>query len=275
MYTSWIPRVAKFASYPVFRKLVLGVLSFTAYGAAQYAFVKYHPDLSFEFPPGVHTMMGLTLSILLVFRTNATYDRWWEARRLWGSLTNSSRALGQVVGKLSVPEDEKREFARAQRQLPFDLREHLRAAQPPDIHHPLRLTDKMADLAEKWLQAGHINALQWPALEMRISALLDVIGGCERIRHTPLPLSHRAAIPQVLLAYLLILPWGLPHNPTSILIVAAATYFVLSLELIAEELEEPFGTEPDDLPLSRYSSTIARSLEQLYGGLLVKEDSPT
>lgn len=186
----WGRRIAKFSQFPMFRKLATSVAFFTIYGALECAFEQYYLGYDFAFPAGVHTLLGVALSILMVFRTNATYDRWWEARKLWGTLVNVSRSLALIVVNLPVPENEKRAFAEAQSEFAFAFRDHLRLAEQPARSQPIALMQKMSTLNQKWLQGQFILPHQWSNVEMRLTTFSDVLGACERIRRTPLQIGR-------------------------------------------------------------------------------------
>ena len=262
--SSWGNRMRRFTGSPMFLKLGKVVAFFVVYSIMEIGFELYELGIDVEFPVGVHTLLGVALSILLVFRTNSTYDRWWEARKWWGALTNTSRSLAQVVSGLAISAEERKHFADLQSGLPYALRDRLREDTPPLENAPVMLVAQMSRFTQKWLNEQVVSPQQWSSLELRLSAFMDVIGACERIRRTPLPLSHRAAIPQALISYLLVLPWGLPNVWVSPLIVGVVTYFMMGLEFIAEDLEEPFGFDSDDLPLTTYADGINSSLDQIY-----------
>lgn len=260
----WITRSRRFLNFPVFRRILAGVGFFVIYSCLcmHYEVLLLGEDK--EFPPGVNTLLGISLSVLIVFRNNSSYDRWWEGRKLWGQLVNRSRSLAALAWNIeSVPEPERRQFLQSVSKFSFIFRDHLRGAWPAPDNLPQRQLMGLNGQLASWERAGQLSTHLFMALERNVSELYDVLGGCERIRGTPLPLSHRAIIPQALLCYLLALPWGLPHGLISISVMGLVSYFLLSLEMIAEELEEPFGQDPDDLPLTRTCLVIEKSVDRL------------
>jgi ion channel-forming bestrophin family protein len=223
---------------------------------------------------------GLVLGFLIAFRNNHAYDRWWEARKLWGQLINDSRNLclkvrslvgaapvdGEAVGRLVA------EFAEAlkdhlRRRDGFDERISLQEHENNRVHRPIQIAGAIYDAVFKWKQDGQIDGWTMLMLDGQIKSFMDICGACERIRNTPLSSSYRALLRHGIALYLLITPFyliediGLPGLPTFLL----AAYFLLGIELVAEEIEEPFGTGGDNLPLERYCATIEASVRQILG----------
>lgn len=262
----WLKRTSRFLSFPMFRRILGGVFFFSAYSylVMHYEIPWIGHDLNF--PPGVNTLLGVSLSVLMVFRNNSSYDRWWEGRKLWGQLVNRSRSLAALAWNCqSVEEDRRRQFLTNLAQFSFKLRDHLRGSWPAPDNPPQRALAELNREIAEWAHHGWVANEVWLALDRNLSELYDILGGCERIRGTPLPLSHRAIIPQTLVCYLLSLPWGLPHGILSVLVIGLVSYFLISLEMIAEEIEEPFGQDPDDLPLTRTCVNIEASVQRVMG----------
>lgn len=257
MNDRWWARTRRFLSYPVFRHILGGVIFFCVYGwlSMRYEILILGEDM--EFPGSVNTLLGVSLSVLIVFRTNGSYDRWWEGRKLWGSLVNRSRSLGALVWSAqTLPLEERRRFLGDIGRFCYELRDHLRGPWPAPDNVPQRTLNCMNLQLARWDQLGLTSTHLFMSIERNLNDFYDYHGACERIRGTPLPLSHRAIVPQAIFIYLLALPWGLPHGPISIMIIGVVAYFLISLEMIAEEIEEPFGQDPDDLPLTRTCVTI-------------------
>lgn len=244
---------------------VLRPLLFFALYSALVVFVEIvvlHKD--FEFPAVVLTVMGLSLSVMLVFRNNTSYDRWWEARKLWGQLLNTSRSLMMLVnGWTWLPAEERRGFCSLVPGVAGGLRDHLRGAWPPPGLGPVLSVQELLHRAQTWRSAGLLDGFALLMVERHCSVLTDVIGACERIRGTLLPIGHRMVVLQVLVCYLAVLPIGLPNEIYSVVVAALVGYFLLTLEQLAEHLEEPFGTEPDDLPLDALAGRVASSHSEL------------
>jgi putative membrane protein len=234
-----------------------------------------------DVPINIHALLGVVLSVLLVFRTNTAYDRWWEGRKLWGQLLNDSRNLVIKVKHLvKVDSDEKWQFAHLVSSFAYALKEHLRepvklqslpgfeksAANPR--HVPAHLISLLYDRLSTWKEQGKLDGFTALLLDRQAAAFADILGGCERIRNTPLVSSYRTYVRQCLFLYLFTLPWGLVHEFSywTIPVTMIVSYFMLGLEMIARAVEEPFGTDPDDLPLDeicdRNEATLTEIMDQ-------------
>lgn len=229
------------------------------------------------FPADEVSLVGAALSLLMVLRTNSAYDRWWEGRKLWGALVNNCRNLALKV-KNSV-DVEGEEAARAQSLIvsfPYALMEHLRGGPtelsfnkieepvPSEVTHlPAHISGELFGLLRQWRDSGKVHKFDHHLIDQHLVSLLDICGACERIRNTPLPLAHRALIPQILILYLLVVPLGLALTPVNLLVTMAISYFLLGLELAAEDIEEPFGRDCHDLPLDQLCANIERSVREI------------
>ena len=289
------------------------------------------------------TVLGLAISIFLSFRAKATYDRWWEGRKLWGRMVNVSRsftrqlammtsgaaALEQVDGGFedepnprlaarnrpdgnrlngSEPTPDELDpcrdaaiapgggpaelggrcgvFARelALRQVAYvhSLRHHLRESDPhAELHrilpadetravlaqsnHPIAVLQTMGlRLREAW-NAGHISDYHLAHLEESLTEMTGIQGGCERIKNTPMPYSYTVLTHRLVFFYCFALPFGLVNllhwiTPVMVLLVS---YAFLGLDALGDEIEEPFGTDPEDLPLLGLCRTIEINLREL------------
>lgn len=222
-------------------------------------------------PSNIHGMMGLMLGVLLAFRTNGAYDRWWEGRKLWGALVNTCRNIAVKTAQLvELPEAERRDVARLVVAFPYALKEHLRtgavlqkipgcADDPATPRHvPGYLVARLDEHLRRWLAEGRIAPVALLAFDREVAQLLEQCGGCERIRNTRIARSYRRFVAQCISLYLLLLPWGLVEDfeiwtvPT-VLFVA---YFLIGIEVVAHAIEEPFGFDCDDLDLDGICRTI-------------------
>jgi putative membrane protein len=228
-----------------------------------------------------HSLLSFALSILLVFRTNTAYDRWWEGRKLWGQLVNVSRNLALKM-RAFTPENTPGEpmafFARyiplyaaaLRRHLQkdtteFELLDHEELDLPPmeEVSHlPNLVAAKIFDKVNELYVNGHITGDQLINLNGEITALTDICGACERIKNTPIPLVYSTFIKRFVFAYCITLPFGLAFSlgyfaiPITIFIF----YVMASLELIAEEIEEPFGKDTNDIPMEKLTQGIQHSV---------------
>ena len=231
----------------------------------------------------LHNLLGFVLSLLLVFRTNTAYDRWWEGRKLWGSLVNSSRNFAiKLNGILAADDAENRSFFRSSIALyPSVLKDHLRAestrlALDEQEHPELREMDSSkhlpnqvaAQIVQKVLQLQKqniISAEQLIILNDEMQAMTDVCGACERIKNTPIPYSYSAFLKKFIFFYVMTLPFGFVFSLGYFVIpvVAFVLYVLASLELIAEEIEDPFGTESNDLPTDKIAENIRKHVGEI------------
>jgi len=230
--------------------------------------------------PVMHSLLGFALSMLLVFRTNTAYDRWWEGRKLWGSLVNNSRNLAVKLGALLPAEDRQARsfFAKLISSFAAELMRHLRLESTryeldeephPEIpnfdttkHVPNQVAGLILQRLYQLEREGKISGEQLLTLNPDITSFLDICGACERIRNTPIPLSYSSFIKKFIFVFVITLPFGFVFNLgyISIPIVAFIFYVLASLELIAEEIEEPFGVDANDIPMAKLCETIRKNV---------------
>jgi putative membrane protein len=230
--------------------------------------------------PVMHSLLGFAISMLLVFRTNTAYDRWWEGRKLWGSLVNNSRNLALKLSTL-LPADEKAQRSFFRRIIPayaFALHNHLRREQTrielfeDDEHkHVFNTIDKekhvpnqIAKLIYQHIHQLHrdnkISGEQLLYLNSELQSFTDICGACERIKNTPIPYSYSVFIKKFIFFYIMTLPFGYVFQLGYYVIpvVAFIFYVLASLEIIAEEIEDPFGGDENDVPTDK----LARGIQQ-------------
>lgn len=268
---NWIRILMDFPKSPVFRTLALDVVGAGLWAALV---VWVETDLirvAVPLGPAFLSILGIILGLLLVFRTNTAYDRWWEGRRLWGQLVNLSRALShQIAARMgSLAETpRRRRYADLLSQLPDALATHLR--RPRSVEGP-HVPNEVVSALHAELQDDQKAGRLAPECEILLGPLLhgldDVIGGCERIRNTPIPFSYSSYIKQFVMLYALILPFGLVKEfGYGTVIASMFTFFAtMGLELLATEIEEPFGADINDLPLEAITATIHRDVASILG----------
>lgn len=231
----------------------------------------------------MHSMLGFALSLLLVFRTNSAYDRWWEGRKLWGGLINSCRSLA-IKLNVMIPKDDaaKRNYAREILGLfPVELHIHLQkeyleeSYQKPvpqfiphlnrNHHVPAQYSNALMNEVQRWYKEQMISGEQLITINQEITSLLDIAGACERIKNTPIPYSYSSFIKKFIIIYSITLPFGFAFSLgwLTIPIVMFIFYVLTSLELIAEEIEEPFGIDPNDLPIARLGVYIEGNVHEM------------
>lgn len=230
---------------------------------------------------------GTVLGLLLVFRTNTAYDRWWEGRKQWGELVNHSRNFSLKLRSIhGVEASETRHVGRLLVNFARALKEHLRdgvrarslsiyqgaqlAAEPE--HVPVHIAGQVRQILVSWRSENRIDGYTEMVLDVHFRALMDICGACERIRRTPLVQSYRAFIRRIIGVYLAALPWGAVANfefwvP---IVVVPVGYFMIGLERIAEEVEEPFGRSEDDLLLDDYVRNIDKVIGEIFQDQSVK-----
>jgi putative membrane protein len=231
----------------------------------------------------MHTLLGFAISMLLVFRTNTAYDRWWEGRKLWGSLINSSRNLAMKLHAfLPVENEVARGFFRQviplyasvlcrhllKESTQWQLDEHPHP-ELPDLktaqHLPNKLAGSIFVKANELYSAGQLSGEQLILLNGELSAMADICGACERIKNTPIPYSYSAFIKKFIFIYVATLPFGFAFTLGyySIPVTTFIFYVLASLELIAEEIEDPFGRDNNDLPMEKMAETIRANIRSI------------
>lgn len=272
---TWIPHILLFYRDKVFRKL----LPITAVIVLYAVIIAYFFENTHGYNLGqFHLIFSFILTVIISFRVNSSYSRWWEGRILWGSIVNNCRNLGQkfdiFVGLKGSPE-----FYNLLSKLPVIVTAHLRKNTKQlekellslCIHdfssqHPILLvTKRMYFILNELRQNNSLQLEQYLALDTHLVNLVDAVGGCERIANTPIPPAFSYFVKQALLFYVLMFPFGWADTfgylviPVMVMIV----YIWLGLEILSEELEEPFGKGENNLPLSVITKNIVRNIEQI------------
>jgi putative membrane protein len=240
-------------------------------------------------PIAVPTILGTVISLLLAFKSNQAYDRWWEARTIWGAIVNDTRSLTrQLLTFVDTPyaEDEQKAFCErvAKRQVAWchSLSRHLRREDPlqglerlisaEDIEHvkryaniPLGLLELQgADLRSAY-KLGWINEYQQVAIDETLTRFSNEMGGCERIKNTVFPATYSVYIHLSVLLFVLLLPFGLIEFFGIVevpLVIAIASSFFL-IENMAIHLQDPFENKPTDTPTTTISRNIERDIKQM------------
>lgn len=223
----------------------------------------------------LHNLLGFVLSMLLVFRTNTAYDRWWEGRKLWGSLVNNSRNLAIKI-KSFLPEDKNtlQYFHKTLSLYASTLAHHLHAEKTrlaldekdhPELetidvskHVPNQVALLMMQRVTRLYKEQKITGDQLIVLNEELRSFTDICGACERIRNTPIPYSYSVFLKKFIFFYIMSLPFGFVFSLGYYVIpVVTFIFYVLSsLELIAEEIEDPFGKDANDLPTEKIAANI-------------------
>jgi len=258
---NWIGILLDFPRSPVFRTLFLDVLGAGVWAALVVWIETDVIRVAVPLGPSFLSILGIILGLLLVFRTNTAYDRWWEGRRLWGQLVNVSRGLARQLA--GAPLERRARYASILTEFPSMLAAHLRRA--PGVggpHLPGGLLSELHSEVRADVDAGTLG----PDARLTLAPLLqqfdDIMGACERIKNTPIPFSYSSYVKQFVLLYALIMPFGLVKEfGYGTVIACMSTFFAtMGLELLAGEIEEPFGTDINDLPLTEIAGVIARDV---------------
>jgi putative membrane protein len=226
----------------------------------------------------IHTTLGFVISLLLAYRINSAYDRWWEGRKLWGSLVNNSR---NFAIKLSVILKDEKDLAYFRKLIPSYasmLNKHLKDEETSmqlfeDVdlaldHHKHRPNQIAKMLFHKVndLYASHkITGDQLIILNNEIQSFTDICGACERIKNTPIPYSYSTFIKKFIFLFVFTLPFAYSFTLGYYVIpvVSFIFYVLASIELISEEIEEPFGYDANDLPLTKITQNIKKHVEEI------------
>ena len=276
----WFTFVFRFHKADTLRKLVPLILGVSAY-CALIAFLEleifnlsqgnYLKNISL-----MNNLLSFVISMLLVFRTNTAYDRWWEGRKLWGSLVNNSRNLSLKLNAILPPTDESnRKFFRRvipmyaavlsrhlgseQTRLALDEHEHPEWSHlDTNKHLPNQIASLLYQRVNRLYEEGAIKGDQLIILNGELQSFTDVCGACERIKNTPIPFSYSVFLKKFIFFYVMTLPLSFVFSLgyLAIPVVAFIFYVLASLELIAEEIEDPFGGDANDLPTRKIAENI-------------------
>jgi ion channel-forming bestrophin family protein len=238
-------------------------------------------------PSQAHALVGVALGLLLVFRTNASYDRWWEGRRMFGMIVNRSRDLARQIRTFV---DGDRDEDRAERltlgrwlRLTYGLAcQHLRHERDLAALGDLITADERARLAEvscrplhvlAWIGArlaaragaGRLSEQRLVLLDANLTSYVDSFGAAERIMKTPVPFAYAQHIKTFLALFCFTLPfaivdamgWATPA------VAAVVAFALFGIDEIGVEIEDPFGHDANDLPLDRIGATIATDVTAL------------
>ena len=226
---------------------------------------------------------SIVLGLLLVFRTNASYERFWEGRKLWGNIVNISRNLArQVWVSVDTSRQSKERALKLVVAFAIATKQHLRQhpcerelshlVSPAQLNKltdmnspPLEIAFWLGDYLQVQQLKGRINPYQFQAMTQQVNGLVDALGGCERILKTPLPLAYSIHLKQLLVMYCLALPFQVVSelNLWTVPVVALVAFAVFGVEEIGLEIENPFGCDPNDLPLNAICQAMERNIQDL------------
>ena len=236
-------------------------------------------------PATVHTLVGVALGMLLVFRTNSSYNRFWEGRQLWGSLVNETRNLARAASVHLRGDPELMDHViRWTGIFPYAVKNVLRGADGlgpiaetlpraelewvlRSEHPPLSIATRITARLVKARDRGLISDITLASLDRNVQLLVDYLGGCERINSTPLPFAYMVHLRRVIIVYCFTLPFALVESFGWLTIAASlgVAYTLFGIEEIGVEIENPFGNDANDLALEELCAKIARNLLALCG----------
>ena len=279
----WFTFIFRFHKADTFRTLLPIMFAIGVYAALiGYAEVEYWKLAENSYVKNItimHGMLGFVISLLLVFRTNTAYDRWWEGRKLWGSLVNNSRNFSIKLSAILEDENDKKFFRKVIPSYANVLQKHLKnedtAKQLFDDldleidhhkHKPNQVAMLMFQKINELYVAKKITGDQLIILNAEIQSFTEVCGACERIKNTPIPYSYSAFIKKFIFFYVMTLRFGYSFSLGYYVapVVVFIFYVLASLELIAEEIEDPFGGDVNDLPTKKISESIKKHVEELF-----------
>lgn len=231
------------------------------------------------------SLFGVAIAIFLGFRNSASYDRFWEARKLWGALIIHARDFARQTSTLVDRREARTRLVHGTIAVVQALKHQLRGTDPlpqllkllPEAFVRERLTGAhfRPILIIQWLgeeiatlrREGAIDAMRQVAMEQTLSGLTDVVSACERIAGTPIPFTYAVIIHRTIYIYAFLLPFGLVDSVGLLtpLAVAFLAYTFFALEALSDQLEEPFGLAANDLPLDAMAVTIEISLREMLG----------
>lgn len=283
----WFTFIFRFHKADTLRKLFPLILAIAAYSGLvaflEIEVFKLSKNSSLHNITIMHSLLSFVISMLLVFRTNSAYDRWWEGRKLWGALVNNSRNLAiKMCSMLDKHNEKDRTFFR--RVIPLYasvLSEHLRSEKTrlaldekehpelPELDNSKHLPNQVAlmliNRGNQLYKEGKITGDQLIVINSELQSFTDICGACERIKNTPIPFSYSVFIKKFIFFYVMTLPLSFVFSLEylTIPLVAFIFYVLASLELIAEEIEDPFDGDENDLPTRKLAQNIKKHVAEI------------
>ena len=238
---------------------------------------KDHQDLLSDYTKeltAIYSLIGFVMSLLLLFRTNGAYDRWWEGRKLWGAIVNDCRSGFLKITTRINNEEDKKEFERLFSLYIYNAKNNLRANKknlvfqkyedPSKDNSPVQVMKLIHIKLRELEKQGELSQGDLIQIDVNLNGLIASLGGCQRIKNTPIPFSYSIFIKKFIFLYVITLPIVFFHfDYWAVLITAFVFYALVSMEVLAEEIEDPFGTDANDLPLDQICQTIKQDLNNI------------
>lgn len=277
-----------------FRQLIIPQTLLFVFSFSVYYYQTHIATYPIPLNPSVFALLGISLAIFHGFCNNAAYDRFWEGRKLWGTLVWLSRNVARQVMTLpNVSMAQKQAFIRHQIAFVHCLRLQLRGQ---DATHnlqrlltadeqaglvgqsfiALRLTQILGQMIANWQTEQKIDVWQWQSLDKTVGKIAQVQAGCERINNTPIPFAYFVLLHRTVYLYCFMLPFGLGNTIGWVtpFLVTFVGYTFMALNEIVDEISEPFGTGENELPLGMMCDTIETQLALLSHQQFAPEQKP-
>ena len=278
----WITFIFRFHKSDTFRQLIPMMIFIGLYAAGiaylEIEYWKLAENSHVKNLTVMHTTVGFVLSLLLAYRTNTAYDRWWEGRKLWGGLVNNSRNLALKLSAFLKEESDRTYFRKVIPAYSSVLSKHLLNEEVSQMlfegldldidhhkHRPNQVAKMLIQKANDLYLSGKLTGDQCYLINAELQSFTDICGACERIKNTPIPYSYSAFIKKFIFFFVMTLPFGFVFNLGYYVVpvVIFIFYVLASLELIAEEIEDPFGGDANDLPMAKIASNIKKHVEEI------------
>ena len=273
---SWAKLIFAFHKSDTFRMLWKEIIYIGVFTLA-IAWVELH-----YFPNAVHleklisvySLIGFVISLLLVFRTNTAYDRWWEGRKKWGEMVNNTRNLAVKLAAVLDEKEDREFFQRMISNYVIAMKEQLRQGVDLDElnllseekntlvdrqHVPASIVGFMYAKLKELRKEGVVTEFDFVSMDTNLNSFLESLGACERIKNTPIPFSYSLFIKKFIFIYVTTLPVAFVNvfGYGAALIATFVFYVLVSMEVLAEEIEDPFGTDDNDLPTDQLCERIS------------------
>ena len=215
----------------------------------------------------IYSLIGFVMSLLLLFRTNGAYDRWWEGRKLWGAIVNDCRSVLLKITTRINNEEDKKEIVRLFSLYVYNSKNNLvfqKYEDPSKDNSPIQVMKLIYIKLRELEKQGELSQGDLIQIDVNLNGLIASLGGCQRIKNTPIPFSYSIFIKKFIFLYVITLPIVFFHfDYWAVLITAFVFYALVSMEVLAEEIEDPFGTDANDLPLDQICQTIKQDLNNI------------
>ncbi|MCU0568780.1 MAG: hypothetical protein MUF49_19555 [Oculatellaceae cyanobacterium Prado106] len=230
---------------------------------------------------------NVVLGLMLVFRTNTAYERFWEGRRLWGGIISSVRNLSRQIWvgvQEKSPKDRAGKVSALYLLVAFAIATKLHLRQetldaeiemvlPSDRLNELKMLNNPPLEIALWIQdylqqqqiGDRLSLFHLTAMQQHLNVMVESLSGCERIIRTPIPLAYAIHLKQLLLIYCFTIPFQFVKDlgPWTAPVVMLVAFTLFGIEAIGLEIENPFGRDANDLPLDTICETMKRNIDDL------------